>query len=95
MRKWKGTEARTGARPHTYLSSRAEVLSKAGQGGQVRGAGPSAKPVRRDALSGPLLLRERQVSSGLPSETQNGKRRDAVGSLLHQPPHGSPTLALL
>lgn len=85
-------EARAGAHPHTYLPRRAEVISKAGQG---EGAGPSAKPVRRGALSGPLLLREGQVSSGLPSETQKGKRRDALGSLLHQPPHGSPTAALL
>lgn len=91
----RGTEARAGAHPHTYLPSRAAVISKAGQGGQGRGAGPSAKPVRRGALSGPLLLREGQVSSGLPSETQKGKRRGALGSLLHQPPHGSPTPALL
>lgn len=54
MRKWRGrgAEARPGARPHTYLPSRAEVISKAG----ARRAGEGRARLqsqRRGAPSGP------------------------------------------
>lgn len=58
-----------------------------------RGGAAHRQNQQRGTLSGPPSSeRGGLVSSGLPSKTQNGKRRDALGSS-HQPPR-EPTLAL-